>query len=133
MTFLLDTNHAIAYLNGDAHIASRLPLHKAAGDTFVISTTVLGELYYGAYASQRVADNLKTLAGFAGQMTAFQFDESAADEFGKIKAEQRAAGKPIPTAGAQIAAVGWLYGFTILTDDTHFQSVHGVRLDNWLA
>lgn len=133
MTFLLDTNHAIAYLNGDARIASRLPSHRAAGDTFAITTTALGELYYGAYASQRTADNLSTLAAFVGQLDLYQFDAAAADEFGKIRAEQRAKGKPIPTADAQIAAVARLHGFTIMTNDAHFQLVDGLSTDNWLV
>ena len=37
------------------------------GDEFAIATPVLGELYYGAYASQRIADNLAKLAYLAEQ------------------------------------------------------------------
>lgn len=45
MTRLLDTNHAIAILNADPRLASRLEAAKAVGDTFALTTTVLGELY----------------------------------------------------------------------------------------
>lgn len=133
MIFLLDTNHAIAHLNGHPGVAAQIASHQATGDVFAVTTTVLGELYYGAYASQRSADNLAALAALLVHVAVYDFDAAAADEFGKIRAEQRAKGKPIPTADAQIAAVARLHGFTVLTDDAHFQSVNGLTTDNWLA
>jgi len=133
VTFLLDTNHAIAHLNGDPRFATHLTSHGESGDSFATSTTVLGELYFGAYASQRTMDNLEVLTTFASQLEIYQFDALAADEFGKIKAEQRAKGKPIPTADGQIAAVARLHGLTVLTNDAHFQSINGASIENWLT
>ncbi len=133
MNYLFDTNHAIAYLNGDPRLAPLLSTTQTAGDTFAISTIVLGELYYGAYTSQRVSDNLAKLAAFAAQLIVFDFDTAAASEFGKIKAEQRSKGKPIPTADAQIAAIARLHGFTLLTSDVHFQLIEGLNVENRLT
>lgn len=133
MTFLLDTNHAIAHLNGDARIAAQVASRIATGVTFAITTTVLGELYYGAYASQRREDNLAALVSFVAHLGLYQFDSAAADEFGKIKSQQRAKGKQIPTADAQIAAVARLHGLTVLTNDAHFQSIDGLNSDDWLT
>lgn len=61
MTYLFDTNHAIAHLNGDSRLMPHLTSAQANGDTFATTTTVLAELYYGAYASQRIAENLEKL------------------------------------------------------------------------
>lgn len=133
MNYLFDTNHAIAYLNGDPRLTPSLNAAQTAGDRFAISTVVLGELYYGAYASQRRSDNLAKLEAFAAQLIVFDFDTSAASEFGKIKAEQRAKGKPIPTADAQIAAIARLHGLTLLTNDVHFQQIDGLNIENWLT
>lgn len=132
MIYLFDTNHAIAYLNGDPRLASYLTSAKSAGDTFALSTTVLGELYYGAYASQRTAENVTRLVAFVAQVGLYEFDAASAEEFGRIKAEQRAKGKPIPTADAQIAAVARLHGLNVLTNDVHFQFVGNLTLSNWL-
>ena len=132
MRRIFDTNHAIAYLNGDPRLKPYLETAKASRDTFALTTTVLGELYYGAYTSQRVADNMTRLAAFVSQLIIYEFDEAAAKEFGKIKAEQRAKGKLVPTADAQIAAVARLHGLTILTNDSHFQQIEGLTVDNWL-
>jgi tRNA(fMet)-specific endonuclease VapC len=132
VTFLLDTNHAIAHLNGHPHVASRLAAYGATGDVFAISATVLGELYFGAYASQKMTENLAALATFLSHVDFCELTIADAEEFGKIQAEQRAKGKPIPTADAQIAAVARLHSFTLLTNDAHFQSVTGLLTDDWL-
>lgn len=133
MNYLFDTNHAIAYLNGDPRLATHLSAAQIAGDTFAMSTIVLGELYYGAYASQHVSENLAKLTAFVAHLIVVDFDTAAASEFGKIKAEQRSKGKPIPTADAQIAAIARLHGFTVLTNDAHFQKIDGLSVDNWLV
>lgn len=133
MTFLLDTNHATAHLNGDPRIAARLASGSSAGAAFVNTTTVLGELYYGAYASRHTAKNIEALTAFAAQVGLYPFDAPAADEFGKVKAEQRAKENPIPTADAQIAAVARVHGLTVRTNDAHFQSIDRLVTDDWLA
>lgn len=132
MIRLLDTNHAIAHLNGDSRLKPHLALAKRARDEFAIATTVLGELFYGAYASHRVSDNLEKLAAFVAHLIVYDFNSGAAEEFGRIRAEQRAKGKPIPTADAQIAAIARLYGLTILTNDAHLGLVDRLLIDNWL-
>ena len=133
MIYLFDTNHAIAYLNGDPRLMSHLAAAQASGDTLALTTTVLGELYYGAYASQRMTDNLAKLVAFVAQIMVYDFDTAAASEFGKIKAEQRAKGKPIPTADAQITSVARLQEMTVLTNDAHFHQVDGLNIENWLV
>ncbi|MBM4044128.1 MAG: type II toxin-antitoxin system VapC family toxin [Planctomycetes bacterium] len=132
MTRLLDTNHAIAILNADPRLASRLEAAKAVGDTFALTTTVLGELYYGAQASERVAENLAKPEALSAQLALYDFDAAAASEFGKVKAELRRKGRPIPSADAQIAAVARLNGLVVLTDDIHLHSVAGLTVENWL-
>jgi predicted nucleic acid-binding protein len=39
MIILLDTNHAIAYLNGDPRLVPHLAAAKTRGDEFAITTT----------------------------------------------------------------------------------------------
>ena len=133
MTFLLDTNHAIAHLNGHPQLALRIATHCATGASFAIRATVLGELYFGAYASQKTVENLAAVATFLNHVDFYELTVADSEEFGKIRAEQRIKGKPIPTADAQIAAVTRLHAFTLLTDDAHFDSVDDLLTDNWLV
>lgn len=86
-------------------IVARLHQAQADGDRFGVSVTVLGELYYAVYASQRRAENLRRLQALAGALLLWPFDALAAGEFGRIQAEQKAKGRPIPPLDAQIAAV----------------------------
>jgi len=132
MIRLLDTNHAIAYLNNDPRLDRYLNEPEASQDQFALTTTVLGELYYGAYRSARVAQNLAKLSEFVPRVILYDFDASAAEEFGKIRAEQQTKGKTIPTADAQIAAVARRHNLTVLTDDGHFAFVDGLTVQNWL-
>lgn len=55
--YLLDTNIVIALLGEDVVVAQRL---NEAREVF-LSSIVLGELYYGAQNSLRVAENLAVI------------------------------------------------------------------------
>ena len=59
--YLVDTNHVSKILEGEKKLKVRLQKAKETEDTFSISMTVLGELYYAVYASQRKKENLARL------------------------------------------------------------------------
>jgi len=130
--YLLDTNHASRLMAQAETIVSRVRQATASGDRFGISVTILGELYYAAYASQQSQHNLDRLQALAGALIIWPFDELAAETFGRIQAEQKAAGRPIPPLDAQIAAVARVHGLTILTADHHFHFVVGLSIENWI-
>jgi len=129
--YLLDTNHASWLMAQQSPIVVRLHQAQTAGDQFGIPVTVLGELYYAVYASQRRAENLRRLQSLAGALLLWPFDALAAQEFGRIQAEQKAQGRPIPPLDAQIAAVARVNDLVILTDDRHFTFVDGINVENW--
>ncbi len=97
-----------------------------------ISITILGELYFAAYASERQAENLRRIEQLIAQVRVWQFDEDAAREFGLIRAELRRKGKPIPPMDAQIAAVARKRGITVVTADQHLSFVDNLAVENWL-
>ena len=130
--YLLDTNHASRLMDGTEPILSRVRRSIARGDTFFLSITVVGELYYAVYASQRVNDNLMRLQTLRTLAPTLPFDEVAAEEYGRVQAEQKARGRPIPGTDAQIAAVARLHGLTVLTADRHFSFIGGITIANWL-
>ncbi len=103
--FLLDTNHASRLMGGDMLLRVRAEDASASDARFGISTTVLGELYFAVHASQHREQNLRALWSMLSSLIVWPYDEEAAAEFGKIQADQRRLGKPIPPLDAQIAAV----------------------------
>lgn len=131
--YLLDTNHAAKVMAGEEPLATQLVEHTQTDDEFHISITVLGELYFAAYASRRRDQNLERIAYLLARVHLLSFDQSAAEEFGRIKAELKAKGKPIPSTDAQIAAVARLRDLTVLTADQHFGYVDGLKVENWLG
>ena len=131
--YLLDTNHASGLMSGAEPLASRVQQAQAAGDRFGLSITVLGELYFAVFASRRQEENLRRLQVLVASLALWPFDESAAELFGCIRAEQRAIGRPIPPLDVQIAAVARAHELVLLTADHHFQFVAGLTVENWLA
>jgi tRNA(fMet)-specific endonuclease VapC len=131
MNYLLDTNHASWLMAQRNTIVARMSQAQADGARFGVSVTVLGELYYAVYASQRRAENLRRLQALAGALLLWPFDALTAEEFGRIQAEQKAKGRPIPPLDAQIAAVARVNNLTLLTDDRHFTFVDGIAIENW--
>jgi len=128
--YLLDTNHVSHLLQGHALLSSRI---QQSNGSFGISMTILGELYFAAYASQRTQKNLAAIQNFLPDVTLWPYDDAAAEEFGRIQAEQKAKGRPIPALDAQIAAVARVNQLTILTADHHFQFIANLKLENWLV
>ncbi len=129
--YLLDTNHASWLMAQQEPIVARVSQAQADGARFGISVTILGELYYAVYASQRRAENLHRLQSLVGALLLWPFDALMAEEFGRIQAEQRAKGRPIPPLDAQIAAVARINDLVILTDDRHLTFVDGISVENW--
>lgn len=131
--YVVDTNHASKILEGEEKLKTRLQEASGTGDTFSISMTTLGELCYAAYASRRKKENLARLKAFLNSVILWEYNHPAAEEFGRIQAEQKAKGKPIPPSDAQIAAVARLHNLTILSDNRHLTFVSNLSVDNWLS
>ena len=132
MDYILDTNHASKLLEGNEPIASKVNALKNSGSRFSISTSILGELFFAVFASSRREENLLQLREFLGDIILWNFDATAAEEFGKIQAEQKTKGKPIPSIDAQIAAVARIHGLKVLTADQHFSFIKSLSVENWL-
>jgi len=99
-----------------------------------MTTVALGELFYGAYYSRKVEENLARIRNIIlPSFVIYRFDVAAAEEFGRIQAELRSKGRPIPIADVQIAAIARLHDMTLLTGDAHFSTVDGLRVEDWLA
>jgi tRNA(fMet)-specific endonuclease VapC len=131
--YLLDTNHVTHLLSGTETMRQRLQATTTPDQKFGISVTVLSELFYAAYASARRDENLQALRAFLTDVVLWPFDELAAEEFGRIQAEQKSKGRPIPPLDAQIASVARLHHLTLLTADHHFQFIDNLAVENWLA
>jgi len=125
--FLLDTNIFIALFANEATVQQRL---TAVQEVFV-PCIVLGELYYGAYRSARVVENLARLDDFATSNTVLLCDAVTARQYGDIKNTLRAKGRPIPENNIWIAAIARQHDLTVVARDAHFHEVDGLPVEAW--
>ena len=125
--FLLDTNVVIAFLIRDESVIDRL----VPGDQIYVSSTIIGELFYGAYNSGKVQENLKRLEGFIRDTVAVPCDTDTARIYGQIKTSLRQQGRPIPDNDIWIASVAKQHALTLVSRDEHFRQVEDLNLDYW--
>ena len=123
---LLDTNVIIAFFSGEKAVSQQF----MDAEVFV-SSTVLGELYYGARKSAHAAANLARIEQFAASVQVLSSDADTAELYGKIRDRLRLKGRPIPENDIWIAAVALQHGLPLATRDDHFNEVDGLRVENW--
>lgn len=124
--YLLDTVIVAGYFNGDPAIKSHL-----IGATVYVSSTTIGELYFGAYKSQRVAQNVQNIREFIQIIPVLPCTAFTADWYGKIKRELQTKGRPIPENDIWIAASAMEHGLILATRDNHFKVVDTLTVDLW--
>lgn len=125
--FLLDTTAIIALQREDTDLKALL---GTATDVF-IPVVAAGELYFGAYHSQRVEENRQKVAAFIANRLILNIDTQTADVYGQLKQRLRAKGRPIPENDVWIAALAVQYNLTLLADDEHFAHVDNLNWRHW--
>jgi tRNA(fMet)-specific endonuclease VapC len=125
--FLLDTNIVIALSANDAAVLERLE----AGVTVFLPSIVVGELFYGAYRSERVDKNLEWVVDLTSDNAVLSCDGNTARQYGRVKNQLREAGRPIPENDIWICALALQHGLSIASRDAHFREVEGVRVETW--
>jgi tRNA(fMet)-specific endonuclease VapC len=130
MTYLLDTNHASAVFSYKLDLATHAK--ATAADQFGLPIPAIGELWFMVFASTRLQRNQHRLLEIMPDFTQWPFNEEAAIEFGRMKAELKKIGRPIPNVDVQIAAIAQVNGLTLLTADSHFSAISGLTVQNWL-
>jgi tRNA(fMet)-specific endonuclease VapC len=131
MPYLLDANVVIGLLNDATSKLARRARRERTGDV-AISAIVLHELFYGAFKSARVAQNVALVDAL--QFTVLEFDKEDARQAGEIRAILAASGRPIGPYDLLIAGQAKARNLTLVTHNTdEFGRVPGLRLADWEA
>jgi len=126
--FLLDTSIVVAMFGGDNSIAE----HLIYPNRIFIPSIVIGELYFGAYKSERVIKNLSQVEEFIANNSVLYCDVKTAKEYGLIKNELRKKGSIIPDNDIWIAAIAKQYDLILATRDNHFINLDDlIELEIW--
>lgn len=133
MRYMLDTNICIFAIKKRpegvlVHLKSHTP------EEICISSVTYGELCHGVEKSQAVMRNRLALTMFLSHIAILPFDDSAAQEYGKVRAALEKNGVPIDPLDTQIAAHAKSLGLTLVTNNTReFQRVEELRIEDWAA
>lgn len=124
---LLDTNAAIAYLNGDLGVQRAI----RSLDQGCLCPAVIGELVYGAMRSRKIESNLENLHRFMRFFMLLPCTEATAMHYGRLRGTLANVGRPIPNNDVWIAAAAVEHSLAIVTRDAHFHAIEGLDLITW--
>ncbi len=123
--YALDTNIIIALFAKDPAVLNRL----AQGVATFVPHVVIGELYHGAYKSNRAVENLSRIDDFIVTNTILSGDSETAKYYGLIKDRLRRKGRPIPDNDIWIAASAMQHNLILFTRDAHFGEVETLQTE----
>src|SRR6476620_4780574 len=93
--YLLDTNTAGDFIAKRGPVPDKANQARLNGGRIGIGIPVLAELYYGVEFSATRDRNMERLRRAASGLVIWPFDERAAAEFGRLRAELRRIGRPM--------------------------------------
>ncbi len=130
MKYLLDTDICIYWLKGKTTV--RAKVEQVDWSDIAICVITATELYFGAYNSNKIEQNLKTAETFIQSITVLSLSNNTLKKFGQLKAQLRQAGTPVADFDLLIASVAIAEKLTLVTNNTrHYQRIAGLNLDNW--
>ena len=131
MKYMLDTNICIyAIKHKPDAVIKKFLSHDP--EELCISAITYAELIHGVEKSMAVERNRIAISLFLSPITILQYDEHAAEEYGKIKAELERKGTPIGPMDTLIAGHAKSRGLILVTNNTkEFNRVAGLTVEDW--
>jgi tRNA(fMet)-specific endonuclease VapC len=132
--YLLDTNALGDFINRRSGVDVRVRQALRAGHRVGTCPPVIGEHLYGVELSVTRDENLKRSRAGLDRLRIWPFDRAAAEEFGRLQAALRRAGRPMQIVDVQLAAIARTLGScTVVTSDSDLSAVPGLAVENWAA
>ncbi|WP_291724807.1 type II toxin-antitoxin system VapC family toxin [Bernardetia sp.] len=126
--FLLDTNILIALFKYEKAIIEKLSVEDNICSTSFIT---IGELYYGAFNSFKIEENLIQLEKFRQVIPILRASDTTSMIYGEIKTELKKKGRPIPENDIWIAALAKEHDLILVTRDKHFSEISNLKIERW--
>jgi len=112
--YLLDTDTCIYWLKGKEAVKQKV---LAVGySEIAISVITVAELYFGAYNSTKIKENLVTADKFIESLTVLQLNHVALKYFGQLKAELRQNGTPLADFDLLIVSIAITKGLVLVSN-----------------
>jgi tRNA(fMet)-specific endonuclease VapC len=129
MLYLLDANAVIALLNDASSKLAQRVRRERPGD-IAVSAIVVHELFYGAFKSRRMTQNVALIDAL--QFAVIEFDKEDARQAGQVRALLAFKGTPIGPYDVMIAGQAMARDMILVTRNTNeFARVPGLRIEDW--
>jgi tRNA(fMet)-specific endonuclease VapC len=131
MKYMLDTNICIYVIKHKPPEAISNFL-KHDPEDMCISSITYGELMHGVEKSQAVERNRAAITLFLSSVSVLPFDDCAAEEYGKVRADLERKGTPIGPMDMLIAGHARSEGFILVTNNTReFLRIENLVVEDW--
>ena len=120
---ILDTNALSAWVEGLATVEAAF----RSADRLVVPSVVLGEYYFGIRQSRYRSRYEEWLRRYLPLAEIAAVTSATADAYANIRLDLKRLGHPIPPNDAWIAALARQHALPVLSNDTHFDVVAGIR------
>jgi tRNA(fMet)-specific endonuclease VapC len=134
MNYMLDTSACVALLRNNPE-QTRLQAKRALkrGSSLAVSSIVMHELWYGAFKSSRVEENVWRLRAFlTGNVEILAFDDEDARIAGRIRADLESEGKRIGAYDTLIGGQCLRHELTLVThNQAEFSRIRGLKWVDW--
>lgn len=131
MRYMIDTNICIFIIkNKPINVINRfLQLNP---DDICISSITYSELSYGVYKSKAIEKNKAALLMFLSSISILPFDDSDAEEYGKVRTKLEKDGTPIGPMDLLIASHAKNRNLIVVTNNTReFERVDDLKIEDW--
>ena len=131
MKYMLDTNICIyAIKHKPLEVIKNFLKHNP--DDIGVSSITYGELMHGVEKSQAVERNRAAITLFLSSISILPFDNYAAEEYGKVRAELERKGTPIGPMDMLIAGHARSERLILITNNTReFFRVENLEVEDW--
>ena len=128
--YMLDTDICVYVINENP-VELKATFNRYS-QQLAISSITLAELMFGVEKSGNRLRNLDNALDFTRRVSVLFFDDKAAMEYGKLRAELQRKGTPIGPNDTLIAAHARSIDATLVTNNIQeFNRVQGLRVENW--
>ena len=126
MSFLLDADWTISFLNGRAN-AIRL-IEKLADEGLALSIITWGEICEGLLSRPDPPRHITQFEQFTASLDLITPDLDVARHYATIRSRLRSRGELIPDNDTWIAATALAHNLTLVSRDAHFSRIPDLKL-----
>jgi tRNA(fMet)-specific endonuclease VapC len=132
--FWLDTCAMGDLINRRKGVHERAREARLEGARLGTCIPVVGELFFGFELSQTRDENRARLTRALAGLSFWPYTRDAAEQYGRLAAELRRAGRSIQQVDMQVAAIALtLSRCTVVSEDTDLLAVPGLSVVNWAS